>query len=76
MPGHLESHRSNPKTYISLQVGQQEAGCILSRGVNSETSILGDWSRCGVDDSLYGKSRQGCCFRFAAGYLVKGVSDR
>lgn len=44
--------------------------------MNSETSILGDWSRCGVEDGLYGKSRRGCCFRFAAGNLVKGVCDR
>lgn len=29
-----------------------------------------------MEDGLYGKSRRGCCFRFAAGSLVKGEGDR
>lgn len=29
-----------------------------------------------MEDGLYGKSRRGCCFRFAPGSLVKGEGDR
>lgn len=34
-PGHPESRRPNQTIQVSLQKGQQEAGCVLSRGVNS-----------------------------------------